>query len=83
MHQGDCQSSSEIGRRSLISNFETMSDPVTTVENLSKRYVITRQRSRDEGFRHVLQDAAMAAWRWLRKADGHGLIQTIGLEDTT
>ena len=45
-----------------------MSDTVITVENLSKRYVIGRQRSKDDGLRHVLQDAAMASWRWLRRA---------------
>ena len=47
-----------------------MSDTVITVENLSKRYVIGHRRSKDEGFRHVLQDAALAPWRWLRKAAG-------------
>jgi lipopolysaccharide transport system ATP-binding protein len=45
-----------------------MSDTVITVENLSKSYVIGRQRSQDDGLRHVLQDAALAPWRWLRKA---------------
>jgi hypothetical protein len=37
-----------------------MSDTVITVENLSKSYVIGRKRSKDDGLRHVLQDAAMA-----------------------
>ena len=45
-----------------------MSDSIITVENLSKSYVIGRQRSKDDGLRHVLQDAALAPWRWLRKA---------------
>ena len=45
-----------------------MSDTVITVENLSKSYVIGHQRSNDDGLRHVLQDAALAPWRWLRKA---------------
>jgi lipopolysaccharide transport system ATP-binding protein len=47
-----------------------MSDPIITVENLSKSYVIGRQRSKDDGLRHVLQEAALAPWRWLRKAAG-------------
>ena len=44
-----------------------MSDTVITVENLSKRYIISHQRSKDDGLRHVVQDAALAPWRWLRK----------------
>ena len=44
-----------------------MSDPIITVKNLSKRYVIGHQRSKDDGLRHVLQDAALAPWRWLQK----------------
>jgi len=46
-----------------------MSDTVIQVENLSKSYVIRHQngRHRDDGLRHVLQDAALAPWRWLRK----------------
>jgi homopolymeric O-antigen transport system ATP-binding protein len=47
-----------------------MSDTVITVENLSKSYKIGRQRSKNDGLRHVLQDAALAPWRWLRKAAG-------------
>src|SRR5262245_35930181 len=46
------------------------SDTVITVENLSKSYLIGRQRSKDDGLRHALQNAAMAPWRWLRKAAG-------------
>ena len=58
------------------------SDSVITVENLSKRYVIGHQRSKDDGLRHVLQDAALAPWRWLRKvassngATGNGSSQS-------
>ena len=46
-----------------------MSDTVITVENLSKCYTIRHQNGRhqDDGLRHVLQDAALAPWRWLRK----------------
>jgi lipopolysaccharide transport system ATP-binding protein len=49
-----------------------MSDTVITVENLSKKYTIPPQngRHRDDGLRHLLQDAALAPWRWLRKAIG-------------
>ena len=51
------------------------SDPVITVENLSKRdpsavdYTICHQngRHRDDGLRPVLQDVALAPWRWLQK----------------
>ena len=46
-----------------------MSDSVITVENLSKKYTIrhANRRQGDDGLRHVLQDAALAPWRWLRK----------------
>ena len=52
-----------------------MSDSVITVENLSKKYTIRHQEYtshqngwyRDDGLRHVLQNAALAPWRWLRK----------------
>jgi lipopolysaccharide transport system ATP-binding protein len=47
-----------------------MSNSVITIENLSKSYVIGRQRSKGDGLRHILQDAALAPWRWLRKAAG-------------
>ena len=49
---------------------------VITVENLSKRYMIGRQRSTNDGLRHVLQDATLTPVRWLRslgngsKSDG-------------
>ena len=43
------------------------SDTVINIENLSKRYVIGRQRCKDDGLRHVAQDLALAPWRWLRK----------------
>ena len=37
-----------------------------TVENLSKRYSIGHRRSKDDGFRHVLEDALRAPLAWLR-----------------
>ena len=43
-----------------------MSEPVITVENLSKRYVIGRQWQAYHGLRHVLQDATLTPLRWLR-----------------
>ena len=43
-----------------------MCETVISVENLSKRYIIGRQRTKGDGLRHVLQDAALAPLRWLR-----------------
>jgi lipopolysaccharide transport system ATP-binding protein len=43
-----------------------MSDPVISVENLSKRYIIGHQRSKDDGLRHLIEDAVRAPLRWLR-----------------
>jgi lipopolysaccharide transport system ATP-binding protein len=47
-----------------------MTNTVITVENLSKKYSIRHQngRHRDDGLRHVLEDAFLAPWRLLRKA---------------
>jgi lipopolysaccharide transport system ATP-binding protein len=44
-----------------------MSDPVIVVENLSKRYLIGRRRSKDDGLRHVLQEKLTAPLRILRQ----------------
>jgi lipopolysaccharide transport system ATP-binding protein len=46
-----------------------MSDTIITIENLSKMYTIHHQNGRhpDDGLRHVLEDAFLAPWRWLRK----------------
>ena len=56
-----------------------MSDTVITVENLSKKYTIRHARRQgDDGLRHVLQNATLAPFRWLRKvassngANGNG-----------
>jgi lipopolysaccharide transport system ATP-binding protein len=43
-----------------------MSDTVITVENLSKRYTINHQRSKDDGLRHVIEAAVRAPFTWLR-----------------
>ena len=37
-----------------------MSDAIIQVEHLSKRYIIGHQRSRDDGLRHQIEDAARA-----------------------
>ena len=43
-----------------------MSETLITVENLSKRYIIGRQRTPNDGLRHVLHDATLTPFRWLR-----------------
>jgi lipopolysaccharide transport system ATP-binding protein len=44
-----------------------VSEPVISVENLSKRYVLGHRRSKDDGFRHVVNDIARAPLQWLRQ----------------
>lgn len=43
-----------------------MSNAVITVEEISKRYILGRRRSKDDGFRHVIEDALRAPLKWLR-----------------
>jgi lipopolysaccharide transport system ATP-binding protein len=43
-----------------------MSTPVIKAENLGKRYIIGHQRSKDDGFRHILEDVMRAPLDWLR-----------------
>ncbi|MCX6953125.1 MAG: ABC transporter ATP-binding protein [Verrucomicrobia bacterium] len=43
-----------------------MSNAVITVENISKRYILGHKRSKDDGFRHLVEDAVRAPLRWLR-----------------
>jgi lipopolysaccharide transport system ATP-binding protein len=43
-----------------------MSSPVITVENLSKRYVIGRQRSKGDGLRHAIEDVMRSPRAWWR-----------------
>jgi lipopolysaccharide transport system ATP-binding protein len=43
-----------------------MPDPAIIVENLSKRYVIGHRRSKDDGIRHVFEDAIRAPLAWIR-----------------
>jgi len=44
-----------------------MSNAIITVENLTKRYVIGHQRSKDDGFRHVIEDALRNPVGWIRR----------------
>jgi lipopolysaccharide transport system ATP-binding protein len=43
-----------------------MSSFAITVENLSKRYIIGRQRARNDGMRHVIENAMRAPLTWFR-----------------
>jgi lipopolysaccharide transport system ATP-binding protein len=43
-----------------------MSTPVISVENLGKRYVIGKQRSRSDGLRHAIEDAVRNPLQWFR-----------------
>jgi ABC-type polysaccharide/polyol phosphate transport system ATPase subunit len=43
-----------------------MSEPVIKVDNLSKRYVIGHQHSRNDGLRHAIEQAVRAPVQWLR-----------------
>jgi lipopolysaccharide transport system ATP-binding protein len=47
-----------------------MSEPIITVENLSKRYIIGSPRANNDGLRHLLQDATLTPLRWLRRLAG-------------
>src|SRR4051812_18209793 len=42
------------------------SNAAIAVENLSKRYIIGHQRSKDDGLRHAVEDAVRAPLRYLR-----------------
>jgi len=46
-----------------------MSEPIISVENLSKRYVLGRQRSGD-GLRHALEGAMRNPLGWLKRKNG-------------
>jgi lipopolysaccharide transport system ATP-binding protein len=43
-----------------------MSDTAITIENLGKRYTLGRQRAKDDGLRHAIEDAMRAPLTWLR-----------------
>jgi lipopolysaccharide transport system ATP-binding protein len=43
-----------------------MSDPIISVENLTKRYILGHQRAKEDGIRHVIEDAMRSPMRWLR-----------------
>ena len=42
-----------------------MSEPIITVENLSKRYLIGHQRAAGDGLRHVAEQALRSPLKWL------------------
>jgi homopolymeric O-antigen transport system ATP-binding protein len=44
-----------------------MPDPIITIENLSKRYMIGHQGDRADGLRHAIEHA-LRPWNWLRSA---------------
>ncbi|MDB6022890.1 MAG: transporter ATP-binding protein [Pedosphaera sp.] len=44
-----------------------MSQPVITIENLSKRYTLAHRNPNADGLRHMLQQGAGAPWRTLKK----------------
>jgi len=46
-----------------------MSDAIITFEKLSKRYIISHQRAKGDGFRHVVESTLRRPWRWLRGAE--------------
>lgn len=43
-----------------------MSDAIIKVENLSKRYLIGHQNVRNDGLRHVIEDALRSPWHWFK-----------------
>ena len=43
-----------------------MSEAVISVEGISKRYLLGKRRSKDDGIRHLMEDALRAPLRWLR-----------------
>jgi lipopolysaccharide transport system ATP-binding protein len=43
-----------------------MSASAISIENLSKRYILGRRRSKDDGLRHRMEDAMRAPLAWLR-----------------
>jgi len=46
-----------------------MNNAIISVENLSKRYIIGHRRSKDDGMRHVIEDALRAPLKWLRREE--------------
>lgn len=43
-----------------------MSSPIIAVENLSKRYIISHQRSQNDGLRHAIDGAMRSPIKWIR-----------------
>ena len=50
---------------STINLFITMSEPIISVENLSKCYKIGRHNAKGDGLRHVLEQAVRAPFSWM------------------
>ena len=44
-----------------------MSEPIITVENLSKRYLLGHQLGKGDGLRHALENLLSAPWQWFRR----------------
>jgi len=44
-----------------------VSEPIITVENLSKRYLLGHQKTEHEGLRHVLEKIVSAPQQWLKE----------------
>ena len=53
-----------------------MSEPIITVENLSKRYVLGHQTAQGEGLRHVIESAFRAPQQWLKNRRENKLAAT-------
>ena len=45
-----------------------MSEPIISIEGLSKCYIIGHQREKGDGLRHVLERRIRAPLRWFRPA---------------
>jgi lipopolysaccharide transport system ATP-binding protein len=54
-----------------------MGNPVITIENLSKRYIIGHRRGKDDGMRHVIEDALRAPFAWLRSKRARKKLQKV------
>ena len=48
-----------------------MSEPIISVEKVSKRYLIGHQTARQDGLRHALQNLLLAPQQWLRNRREH------------
>jgi len=53
-----------------------VSDPIITVENLSKRYVLGHQAPKGDGLRHVIEEALRAPGEWFKQRRDQRLAAT-------